>query len=37
VGRVADQLRPKVPKLTSLMDAAEEDVRAFLEFPGSTV
>jgi putative transposase len=30
---VADQLRPKVPKLASLMDAAEEDVLAFMDFP----
>jgi hypothetical protein len=28
---VADQLRPKVPKLASLMDAAEEDVLAFMD------
>ena len=31
--RVADQLRPKVPKLASLMDSAEEDVLAFMDFP----
>ena len=31
--RVADQLRPKVPKLADLMDAAEEDVLAFMDFP----
>jgi putative transposase len=31
--RVADQLRPKVPKLANLMDAAEEDVLAFMSFP----
>jgi transposase-like protein len=30
---VADQLRPKVAKLASLMDAAEEDVLAFMDFP----
>ncbi|MBV1797550.1 IS256 family transposase [Siccirubricoccus sp. G192] len=30
---VADQLRPKVPKLAALMDAAEEDVLAFMDFP----
>jgi transposase-like protein len=27
---VADQLRPKVPKLAALMDIAEEDVLAFM-------
>lgn len=31
--RVADQLRPKVPKLADLMDAAEEDVLAYMDFP----
>ena len=30
---VADQLRPKVPKLAALMDAAEDDVLAFMDFP----
>ena len=30
---VADQLRPKVPKLATLMDAAEEDVLAYMTFP----
>jgi transposase-like protein len=30
---VADQLRPKVPKLAALMDAAEEDVLAYMAFP----
>ena len=30
---VADQLRPRVPKLAALMDAAEEDVLAFMAFP----
>ena len=30
---VADQLRPKVPKLAALMDAAEEDVLAYMDFP----
>ena len=29
---VADQLRPKVPKLASLMDAAAEDVLAYMQF-----
>jgi transposase-like protein len=31
--RVADQLRPKVPKLASLMDQAEADVLAYMSFP----
>jgi len=31
--QVADQLRPKVPKLASLMDEAEPDVLAFMSFP----
>jgi putative transposase len=30
---VADQLRPKVPKLAALMDGAEEDVLAYMTFP----
>jgi transposase-like protein len=30
---VADQLRPKVPKLAALMDDAEADVLAFMSFP----
>ena len=30
---VADQLRPKVPKLAALMDATEEDVLAYMAFP----
>jgi transposase-like protein len=30
---VADQLRPKVPKLAELMDAAEHDVLAYMDFP----
>jgi transposase-like protein len=30
---VADQLRPKVPKLAQLMDEAEADVLAFMDFP----
>jgi len=30
---VADQLRPKVPKLAALMDGAEADVLAFMTFP----
>jgi putative transposase len=32
---VADQLRPKVPKLATLMDAAEEDVLAYMNFPAA--
>ena len=31
--RVADQLRPKVPKLAALMDEAEDDVLAYMTFP----
>jgi transposase-like protein len=31
--QVADQLRPKVPKLAGLMDEAEPDVLAFMSFP----
>jgi len=31
--QVADQLRPKVPKLAALMDDAEADVLAFMTFP----
>ena len=31
--RVADQLRPKVPKLAALMDDAETDVLAYMTFP----
>jgi putative transposase len=30
---VAEQLRPKVPKLAALMDSAEEDVLASMNFP----
>ena len=30
---VADQLRPRVPKLAGLMDAVEADVLAFMAFP----
>jgi len=30
---VADQLRPKVPKLAALMDEAEPDVLAYMTFP----
>lgn len=31
--QVADQLRPKVPKLAAYMDEAEADVLAFVSFP----
>jgi transposase-like protein len=31
--QVADQLRPKLPKLAALMDQAEADVLAFMSFP----
>jgi transposase-like protein len=31
--QVADQLRPKVPKLAALMDDTETDVLAFMSFP----
>ena len=31
--QVADQLRPKVTKLSALMDEAEADVLAFMSFP----
>jgi transposase-like protein len=31
--KVADQLRPTVPKLATLMDTAEEDVLAYMDFP----
>ena len=31
--RVADQLRPKLPKLATLMDETEEDVLAYMTFP----
>ena len=30
---VADQIRPKVPKLANLMDGAENDVLAYMTFP----
>jgi transposase-like protein len=33
--RIADQLRPKVPKLAALMDAAELDVLAYMGFPAA--
>jgi len=31
--QVADQLRPKAPKLAALMDEAEHDVFAYMTFP----
>jgi transposase-like protein len=31
--QVADQLRPKLPKLSTLMDEAETDVLAYMSFP----
>jgi transposase-like protein len=31
--KVADQLRPKLPKLAAFMDAAEEDVLAYMHYP----
>ncbi|TNJ38686.1 IS256 family transposase [Phaeobacter sp. B1627] len=31
--QVADQMRPKLPKLATLMDGAEEDVLAYITFP----
>jgi putative transposase len=30
---VADQIRPKVPKLAAIMDEAEQDVLAYMTFP----
>ncbi len=30
---VADQVRPKVPKLATLMDSAEQDALAYMSFP----
>jgi putative transposase len=33
--RVADQLRPKLPKLAELLDAAEDDVLAYMTFPAA--
>jgi putative transposase len=30
---IADQLRPKLPKLAMLMDGAEADVLAYMDFP----
>jgi len=33
--RVADQLRPKLPKLAALMDEAEIDVLAYMTFPAA--
>jgi putative transposase len=33
--KVADQLRPKLPKLAAFMDAAETDVLAYMDFPAA--
>ena len=33
--KVADQLRPKLPKLAALMDQAEPDVLAYMTFPAA--
>jgi transposase-like protein len=33
--KVADQLRPSVPKLAALMDSSEDDVLAYMHFPAS--
>jgi putative transposase len=33
--KVADQLRPKLPKLAELMDDAEQDVLAYMTFPAA--
>jgi len=33
--KVADQLRPSVPKLATLMDSSEDDVLAYMHFPAS--
>jgi transposase-like protein len=33
--KVADQLRPKLPKLASLLDQAETDVLAYMTFPAA--
>jgi transposase-like protein len=33
--RVADQLRPKLPKLADFMDEAEADVLAYMDFPAA--
>lgn len=33
--QVADQIRPKLPKLAALLDEAEEDVLAYMSFPAA--
>ena len=33
--KVADQLRPKLPKLAAFMDQAEADVLAYMDFPAA--
>jgi transposase-like protein len=35
--RVADQLRPKLPKLSSFLDEAETDVLAYMSFPAQQI
>lgn len=35
-GTVADQLRAKSPKLADMMEAAEQDVLAYIAFPART-
>jgi transposase-like protein len=32
---VADQIRPKVPKLATLLDEAETDVLTYMSFPSA--
>ncbi len=32
---MADQLRPKLPKLAAFMDEAEADVLAYMDFPAA--
>ena len=33
--KIADQLRPKLPKLAAFMDEAEADVLAYMDFPAA--
>ena len=33
--RIADQLRPKLPKLAAFLDEAETDVLAYMSFPAA--
>ncbi len=37
MGSVADQIRPKVPKLAAILDDAEPDVLAYMTFRRSFV